>query len=523
MKAPTCPKCGRTMHRGAQTPDKRIRWQCRPNAGGSRAYCYSTTNPESTTVKHKSGRNAKTPIFKRALSGATRFVVTAAQNGTPVHPGFLAALQGYCQVNNAELLVVPIRYKNPTSRWTASQANEELWSPELVPYLFNQRRQLAKGLILLGDIKTQPTATSPLNGFEAITHRESGILAHTKLQLRTVPSPSSHLPKILTTTGACTVANYTDSKAGKLGEFHHTLGACLVEVRGKKFHLRQLNADKKTGAFQDLTTLYAADGISDAPIAALVMGDTHVDCIDPAVLKATFGAGGMVDQLKPGVLAWHDLIDGESVNPHHEGNPFIAVSKRASNTDIAEDEVRRALDFVLKHTPRETLSVIVPSNHDDFLRRWLVSKDWKKDPINARFYLQTALAMVEQAVSGGNAEKLSPFAYLAKQFFYGRDNVKVLGNDECFTAAGIELGMHGDRGPNGARGSRINLRRIGIKSVIGHSHSPGIEEGCYQVGTSTRLRLSYNSGPSSWLNTHCVVYSTGKRSLINIIDGEWRA
>ena len=49
--------------------------------------------------------------------------------------------------------------------------------------------------------------------------------------------------------------------------------------------------------------------------------------------------------------------------------------------------------------------------------------------------------------------------------------------------------MHGDKGPNGARGSIRNLRRIGIRSVIGHTHSPGIDEGCYQVGTSTRLRL----------------------------------
>jgi hypothetical protein len=211
------------------------------------------------------------------------------------------------------------------------------------------------------------------------------------------------------------------------------------------------------------------------------------------------------------------------VNPHHAGNPFVAVAKRANGTDVAEDEVRRALCFVDSCTPKQTLSVIVPSNHDDFLRRWLLSNDWKKDPVNARFYLQTALAMVEQALAGSEAEKLSPFAYLAKQFFQEHDNVKVLGNDESFTTAGIELGMHGDRGPNGARGSRLNLRRIGIKSIIGHSHSPGIEEGCYQVGTSTRLRLGYTSGPSSWLNTHAVIYPNGKRSLINIIDGEWRA
>jgi len=58
--------------------------------------------------------------------------------------------------------------------------------------------------------------------------------------------------------------------------------------------------------------------------------------------------------------------------------------------------------------------------------------------------------------------------------------------------------------------------------VIGHTHSPGISEGCYQTGTSSLLKLGYTSGPSSWLNTHCSVYSNGKRSLISIIDGKWK-
>lgn len=88
--------------------------------------------------------------------------------------------------------------------------------------------------------------------------------------------------------------------------------------------------------------------------------------------------------------------------------------------------------------------------------------------------------------------------------------------------ANIELSMHGDRGPNGARGSRMNLRRIGVKSIIGHSHSPGIEEGCYQVGTNTPLKQEYTRGPSSWLQSDCALYANGKRSLIHIIDGEWR-
>ena len=42
-------------------------------------------------------------------------------------------------------------------------------------------------------------------------------------------------------------------------------------------------------------------------------------------------------------------------------------------------------------------------------------------------------------------------------------------------------------------------------------------------GTNSLLRLDYNSGPSSWLHTDCIVYANGKRSLINFIEGKWHA
>jgi hypothetical protein len=508
------------MFRGPRTPAGKVRWMCR-EGGGDRAYCYSTTSPGPVA------RSAKRPavqVFKRKLGRSTsRFVITSAQNATPVHDGFMAALRAYCNEHDAELLVIPIRYKNVTSQWHASQANEEVWAAETVPFLTSERVKLGANLIVLGDVKTQPTASSPLAGFDAITHGESGILGHTKLQLRTVPTPQSRTPKLLTTTGACTLPNYTDSKAGKLGEFHHSLAATVVEVQGKQFHLRQLNA-KRDGSFIDLDREYLPDGrvkLADRA-AALAMGDTHVDFIDPHVYVATFGAGGMIDVLAPRELVWNDLLDGYAVNPHHYGNPFNLLAKRQAGRDNIQAEVERALQFVADWTTPDRASTIVASNHDDFLRRWLVNTDWRLDPTNAIFYLETALEVARATAMGdGGTESPSPFALLARKALAGY-NVKVLGGNESHTVEGIELGMHGDRGPNGARGTIKNLRRIGVKSIIGHSHSPGIDEGCYQTGTSTRLRLEYNSGPSSWLNTHVVVYANGKRALLNIINGEWR-
>ena len=467
------------------------------------------------------------PVYERGLKQKAKvYIVTAAQNATPVDPEWWQILLQIAKQRKAELLVIPVRYKNPTSQWSGSQEGAEWWEEEVRPYLWNVRKALNANLTVLGDLKIQPTASSPLTGADALSLASSGIIGHTKLQMKTVPTPSNRMAKILTTTGACTVENYTDSRAGKIAEFHHSLSAIIVEIEGGHFHMRQLHYDRKTSSCTDLDTRYYPNGYGKAPPAlALVMGDTHVRFIDPNVEAATFGPGGIIQTLQPQHLIWHDVLDAYSCNPHHEGDPFVAVAKIAADMNNVRDEVKEAIDFVLKHTPRGMTSVIIDSNHDDFLRRWIVNGDWKRNPRNAEFYLETALAMVRGTrMTGKGTEYPSPFAHwLVKASGMCAGEIRAMQTDESFVLGGVELSMHGDRGPNGARGTIRNLRRIGIRSVIGHSHAPGIDEGCYQTGTSTRLRLEYNHGASGWLNAHCVVNADGKRQIIIIIDGDWRA
>lgn len=521
----TCPKCSGVMKPRSTSPGGAVRWECRTKKGGEEIYCYSTTSPDSGARKSNGNRSARPKVFKRVLDGDSGiFIITAAQNGTPVHEVFWNCLLQMEEHRQAELLVIPLRYKNPTSRWSASQANEEHWAEEVQEYLWNTRKALNQNLVLLGDVKTQPTASDPLNGFEAISGSSSAILGHTKLQLRCVATPSNRMAKIMTTTGACTVPNYTDSKAGKLGQFHHTLSAVVVEIVGKKFYLRQLNFDQKTQSFTDLNTRYYEDRVEKAPRAkALIMGDTHVDFISKTVESATFGEDGIVDTLNPEYLVWHDLLDGYSVNPHHKGNPFNSIAKMMSGHSSVVAEVTRACQFVKDRTTRGITSVVVPSNHDDFLRRWIITHDWKTDPGNAEFYLRTALEMVRKTkFTDAGTWYPSPFTMVFPDIV-DVSNIKLLEPDESFLLCQIELSMHGDRGPNGSRGSIRNHRRLGVRSIIGHSHTPGIEEGAYQTGTSTNLRLEYNGGPSSWLNAHCSINADGKRQLIFIVDGQWRA
>lgn len=525
LKRPSCPRCGKTgMRMNGPAASGKTRWQCDHRSGHGCGY--STTDPKALYVNTQSGRSGKRvqkQRFARKLTGISRFVITSAQNATPVHEGFFKALKAYCKRNGAELIVIPIRYKNPTSRWEGSQKNEDWWTTEVQPYLYNQRKNLNKNLILMADVKTRPTAESPLTGFEGITHGSSAIFGHSKLQLKTVPTPHNRLPKILTTTGSVTIRNYSDSKAGKKGEFHHTFGACAVDIRGSKFDLRQINATSD-GSFIDYDTEYLATGRTKKAGRALglIMGDTHQRFTDPRVLKATFkGKKSMVGVLDPEVLVWHDLLDGYSANPHHKDNPFIAIAKRKANMHIVADEVKETVAFLIKHT-KGRKSVVVASNHDDFFRRWIMSTDWRRDSDNAAFYLETAKLMVDSThMEEYGASTIDPFSYWVNKL-KGDADITTLANDESYMVGPNECGFHGHRGPHGSRGTVKNLSRLGVRVISGHGHAPAIEEGHTRVGTSTYLRLEYNEGPSAWLNTHCVVYANGKRALLNIIEGGWR-
>lgn len=518
-----CPKCKRnSLRKDGFTPSDKQRWCCQRRRDGERQICYSTTNPDapyrdqSSTAKEPD----ENPRFARKLSGIKRFIITAAQNATPIHDGFFASLMNYCDFNDAELVVIPLRYKNVTSRWAQSQENAEIWDTAVVPYLYNQRKKLNENLVLVADVKTQPTAMTPLSRFDSLTGPESGIIGHTKVQMKTIAVPAGRYPKLLMTTGACTVKNYTDTKAGKVGEFHHSLAAVVVEIVGKKFFVRHVSATQD-GSFIDLKKEYTPSGVAAAePALALVFGDTHRAFIDKKVEKCTYEKGGMIDVLDPEHLVFHDLHDGYARNPHHVKDPFSEIAKRSVSMHLVREEVVEDVAWLARVVGKRK-GIVVPSNHDNFFARWIMDMDWRQDPDNAEMYLETALEMVRSVkMTDAGASRIDPFIYWVDRL-KGNAPIRCLDRDESFVLGGIELSLHGDQGPNGSRGSRTNLRRIGVKTIVGHSHSPGIEEGCYQAGTSTPLKLEYNTGPSSWLQAHVILYANGKRAILPIIDGEW--
>lgn len=462
----------------------------------------------------------KQPL-RKTLAKSKIYVITYAQNATGAYLPFLESLIVYCKARGAELVVLPGRYRNPTSIWNDNNMTDEWWAKELHPYLFNGRKKLGENLTIYGDISIQPTAARPLTSFEVFSGATSGIFGHPKLALETIATAERYYPRILSTTGAVTKPNYTKSKAGKKSEAHHIYGAIVVEQGEKLFHMRQINATKD-GAFIDLDKKYSATGVESAGRAlALVCGDIHVERSDEAVLAATFDRpDSIVNVLKPKQIVMHDVLDFERRNHHTIGN-FHSRYARVNGSrwkDNVEEEVRDAIAFVDKRTPPDTDVFVVPSNHDEAFDRWLETADFRKDPTNARFFVDVWSKKL--AAFDRKKEWTGAFELLYQE--YGAGTAIFLSREDPLKIADIYVNFHGDKGINGAKGATRSYAHLGVKTIIGHHHSPAIMDGCYQVGVTGRLDQDYNDLPSSWLNTHVLVYSNGKRAMVHVIDGAWR-
>jgi hypothetical protein len=507
-----CPECGHDVFTSAGfTTNKTIKQRYRCCSCGHRTTTPSAEKPKDTEI---------VPMKKR-LPVSKFYVITSAQNATPVHKPTWGALQQVAKYYDAEMVVLPGRYKNPTSQWTEKNKEHEWWDESVVPYLCDGRVNLNERLVILSDIKVQWAAQTPLVGMDALTKEKSGIVGHGSRGLRSVATPQYKYPKIMLTTGACTVHNYTDSKRGKIAMFNHCFGGLIVEIDGDAFYVRQLNATKD-GHIIDLDMEFTPSEVLRAKRAlSVTMGDIHYRWILPDVVNAVFEMpNSLVNMIDPEYLFWHDVIDFHSRNHHHKDDWITQFAKWKYKIESVRDEIEEAVRFVNEHTPDNRKSVVVSSNHDRAVARWLREVDFRNDPVNAEFYLECAQRAIASAkITGGGIEVDDPFIAYAKTL--ATQNVRFLKQGESFVLERVEYGFHGDVGPNGSRGTTKNLSRIGIKVTKGHNHTAEIVDSCYSAGISAG-RLEYeNGGPSSHTNAMVVQYANGKRAIIFIIDGRF--
>jgi hypothetical protein len=219
---------------------------------------------------------------------------------------------------------------------------------------------------------------------------------------------------------------------------------------------------------------------------------------------------------RPKYIFLHDLFNGLSIN-HHMAHDQLTKVTLPEHVNTLEKELAVTAQVLAEVCSwvNDAVVVVVESNHNEWLPQYLTQNKWVYDTVNYR----AAHTLIGHALAGRNPLQAAVDP---------QGKAKWLTRNDDFILAGIQHGVHGDKGANGAKGSAAGLELTHGAVVYGHVHSPGILRDAWAVGTSSELRMGYNEGSSSWLHTSCLTYESvsggvGLRQLVTSLDGRWRA
>lgn len=458
--------------------------------------------------------------MQNAVKNHKRFFVTTAVTGCKANDEFVASIKNFCSKNNAHALILVA--SDPAHNKFAPGANYGTVDSQLAndPNISIVVSDIALNTNLcISTVKLSAKAIDPATSMGRIASKNGTfIFASPKQRLKAIPISNKKFPHYTMTTGAVTVAdystdNYMSGRTAFIAEHDHVMGGLIIEiVDDDKYHFRQVQIDEN-GAFIDLGIQYHANGKIDriAP-EAFVLGDWHSGSTDPLAKGAWFEIAKLLNVQK---FIMHDLFDADSINHHERENVISRARKVKKNKHDLKNEIQFLVGDLNELTDLVEEVVIVKSNHDEFLDRYLTSGYYVKDPQNHRYALDLAIV----AMDGKDPLVHAVYAAVGLK---KPNNIRWLDRDEDYKIAGIQLGAHGDLGANGSRGGIKSIETSYGLSVTGHAHTPEILRGAWQVGTTSLLKLGYNRGPSSWMHTSCLVYPNGSRQLINAINGDWR-
>lgn len=463
-----------------------------------------------------------------------RYILTSAQNNTHVHKPVWDNLMALANHYDAQVLVGTFTYnqnaygKMSVKRGTAKGTDDRLWyDPKVVPFIVDERHQLAPHLQWCGEMNILPTAVNPLSGFEAYTARDSSIFPQVKFAMRSIPSGRHEGTKFTYTTGTVTQRNYIQKREGLKAEFHHCYGGLLVEVDDQgNWWVRQLNATED-GVIYDLD-IHVVDGhvAKHSGIEAVTWGDTHCLLLDDLVHTCTHD---MLNDLTPSKQFVHDVMAG-AVTSHWSSKclhtRFRNFVKSGGWNDLTK-EINGCVDFLKDIYRPGCETYVVDSNHDrTWMEKWL-GRDGREDPKNALLWFDLNAAFYRAIQADPHRRDFHVVEHAFQLQGLNTTEATFLRPDQSMliTPAEIECGMHGNLGPNGARGSANNLSKMARKANIGHTHQAGIYNGVYVCGVSCETDTDswYMMGPSSWSHSHIVTYPNGKRTIVTVWKGKYRA
>lgn len=475
------------------------------------------------------------------------YILTSAQDRTRLHRECWDNLLALAEHDHAKIMVSTFKY-NKDAQGQRAQAKFEtreaelaaLYPVEIRPYICDHRVDLAPNLVWCGELNVLPTAESPLSGLESYTYRKSTIVPHPKLELRSVPAMKGEGVKLLYTTGCVTQRNYIKRKVGYKAESYHSYGALIVEIDHDGFWwCRQLQLGPD-GAIYDLERKVKNGKVTTGHrVYDVCWGDIHCAKIDVKVADLSWGhhPRSILETLRPRMQHVHDLLDFSGRSHHTRKDPHAVFASWLRGNWLMSKELAHTGKVVFEDVAREWCeTIVVNSNHDRHMDRFLKEMDWREDPANAELILGLN-AVILKRIREGTEKNLCLLEHALKWYadrnhpeVYQHDrkmNVRFLREDESHVIlpdidGGIECGLHGDRGANGAKGTINGIAKIDRKVNGADKHAQAIVNHAYFCGTNGELDQGWNHGLSSWSVADTVTYDNGTRAIIAPYAGKWR-
>ena len=219
--------------------------------------------------QHKSEQQIECPSTLKIKKGTTDFVVTSCTNNSPIDEGMFESLKKFCKAKKAQLIVIPINYRNTS---IMHNHDDYTWPAEIYPYVLKGDHDILNRVRLSG-ARILPTVQHPLSRKHAIGRELSVIYGHPQVAKEMIATTPNRKPKMMHTTGSLNDPLYSSSNIGTLAFEHHSYAAVYVKVNKKGFDFAQLGwADE---CFYYLDEQWSVKGKKKAKVSGYHMGDHH--------------------------------------------------------------------------------------------------------------------------------------------------------------------------------------------------------------------------------------------------------
>lgn len=468
------------------------------------------------------------------------YLLTGMQDKTPAHGPLLINMVAFAQARGYEYIEAGV-FTYGKGLFASGRKKDLVqvadWSSLLTDIVTRSRRHLAKNVQTCFEMNMSPTKSNPLTGLNSYVRGKTSIFAHPRRAVQSVPRPQSSDPVTLWTTGACTVPNYVLREAGLKALQRHTIGFLIVEVDDQdRVYIRNVDADPETGNFFDLDlfvsggnvftvdeVIEASEGRVDRPFLGIPC--THRKDIHLPYARAYWGYGGspeddvpLIDLAKPRGQAFNDLLDGKAINHHEDKTPILVYKRHARQDQHLEAELKQAADFLIETSRPFCKTYVTYSNHDDFVARWLQRPSTEIAVENQKLW-HLANFQWREAIDKG--EKFDVFEWLLRR---ANSNAafEIVNADMPLDVYGVRYEFHGDKGPNGSRGSTAGLAKLGLKISKAHDHTIAWVDDCVSMGNLIHS-ADYATGPTSWVGAWCLGHADGNRQLGLLVGDKYRA